>query len=444
MNEKKIIDRKLLADLAKEVGLNASHLEALGESRQWEIVVGSDMLEWLVEIQHRFERLAVMGDDEYRGFYIEVPRPTQEEWGDAEELLASGEYDSREAFLADWLAFNPMETKWFHVASSRYGDSRSIRVTDRKHTHFIITNRSKYTDAEPNDTWCRENLIRLFDYLERIIDIIVANPDGFNDYVAHNLPYQQRIGRIAQREFNRIVPNFKINVEDRDTAIKALEDSVCWRSVPLLETMTIRKYCTYFRIANEVYEAYHRKWGFRGRIYTDQQDVPEELRDVLYYKQKKFVDVTEMYDIDSPDDFMRFATDHYGELGLSRLNIFASNDRQQGWKIVVSNSYSANAGLAIEVATALYKAGAPLQIYDAEKLLRILLEEDYVRLVLDSYHNYMGYQEEGSVYELPWEYECSDDTNSVLTKEQYQAIVSIAEWLPEERVKPKFLSLTLH
>ena len=65
----------------------------------------------------------------------------------------------------------------------------------------------------------------------------------------------------------------------------------------------------------------------------------EELRDVVYYKRKKSVDVTEMYDIDSQENFMRFATDHYGELGLSRLNIFASNDRQQGWKIVVSNSY---------------------------------------------------------------------------------------------------------
>lgn len=149
MNERKIIDRTLLTDLAKEVGLNASHLEALGESRQWEIVVGSDMLERLVEIQHRFEQLAVMGDDEYRGFYIEVPRPTPEEWGYTEELITSGEYDSQEAFLADWLAFNPMETRWFHVASSRYGDSRSIRVTDRKHNRFIITNCSKCTDAEP-------------------------------------------------------------------------------------------------------------------------------------------------------------------------------------------------------------------------------------------------------------------------------------------------------
>jgi hypothetical protein len=435
MNERKNIDRKLLADLAKEGGLNASHLEALGESRQLEIVVDGDMLERLVEIQHRFERLAAMGDDEYRGFYIEVPRPTPEEWGYAEELITSGEYESREAFLADWLAFNPMETRWFHVASSRYGDSRSIRVTDRKHTHFIITNHSKCTDAEPDDTWCRENLTRLFDYLERMIDVIVANPDGFNDYVAQNLPYQQRTGRIAQKDFNRIEPNFKIEVEDRETAIKALEDSVHGYSAPLLETMTIRKYCTYFRIANEVYEACHRKRGFGGRIYTNLQDVPEELRDVVYYKRKKFVDVTEMYNIDSPEDFMRFATDHYGELGLSRLNIFASHDRQQGWKIVVSNSYSANAGLAIEVVTALYKAGAPLLIYDAEKLLRILLEEDYVRLVPDSYHNYMGYQEEGIVYELQWEYECSDDANSILTKEQYQAIVSLAEWLPEERIR---------
>ena len=435
MNERKIIDRKLLADLAKEVSLNTSHLEALGESRQWEIVVGGDMLERLVEIQHRFEQLAVMGDDEYRGFYIEVPRPTPEVWGNTEELIASGEYDSREEFLADWLAFNPMETRWFHVASSRYGDSRSIRVTDRKHTRFIITNCPKYTDAGPDDTLCRENLTRLFDYLERMIDVIVANPDGFNDYVAHNLPYQQRTGRIAQKDFNRIVPNFKIEVEDRETAIKALEDSVHGHSAPLLETMTIRKYCTYFRIANEMYEAYHCKRGFRGRTYTDPQDVPEELRDVVYYKRKKFIDVTEMYDIDSPEDFMRFATDHYGELGLSRLNIFASHDRQQGWKIVVSNSYSANAGLAIEVATALYKAGTPLLIYDAEKLLRIQLEEDYVRLVPDSYHNYMGYQGEVSVYELPWEYECSNDTNSILTKEQYQAIVSIAEWQDIEQVK---------
>ena len=436
MNERNIIDRKFFADLAKEVGLNASHLETLGTMRHWEIIVDGDMMDRLVEIQSQFERLEVMGDDDYRGFYIEVPRPAPEEWGDAEELIDTGEYESRESFLEDWLACNPMETRWFHVASCRYRDSRSIRITDRKRTRFIIANRSNCEDAESDYLWYKEIIISLFDYLERLIDVIVANPDGFNDYVAYNLPYQQRTGRISQKEFDSIVPNFKIEVEDMETSIKALEDSVNGCSVPLLETMTIRKYCSYYRIANEAYETYYRNRGVGECLYVDPQDVPEELRYVVYYKRVKFVDVTEMYDIDSLDDFRRFATDHYGELGLSRLNIFASNDRQQGWKIVVSNSYSANVELAIEVATALYKAGVPLMIYDAEKFLKILKEEDYVRLVPESFHNYMGYQDEGRVYELPWEYECADDDDSFLTLKQYHALVSTAEWQPGSRVKP--------
>lgn len=112
--------------------------------------------------------------------------------------------------------------------------------------------------------------------------------------------------------------------------------------------MTIRQYCTYYRIANEAYEVYYRKRGVGNRICGEQPNTSEELRDVVYYKRVRFVDV--LYDIDSPKDFVRFATDHYSELGLSRLNVMASKVPQQGWMIVVSNSYSANVGLTIEVA----------------------------------------------------------------------------------------------
>lgn len=50
--------------------------------------------------------------------------------------------------------------------------------------------------------------------------------------------------------------------------------------------------------------------------------------------------------------------------------------------------------------------------------------------------SYMDYQEEGPVYEVLRKYECSDDGDSPLTREQYHAIVSIAEWQLEERLKP--------
>ena len=436
--DERIIDRKLFIDLANEVGLNASHIEAMGEMRHCEITVSGNMLERLVEIQHQFEQLTVMGDDEYRGFYIVVPRPTPEEWGDVEELIASGEYQSKEAFLADWLAFNPMETRWFYVTSRKHGNNRSIHVTDRKFTHFVISNRSSYNEKEFDNACCKENLTRFFDFLDLMIGVIVADSDGFNEYVANNLPYQQRTGRISRKNLVRIVPSLRIDVEDREMTVKALEDSIQGRSLSPMETMTIRKYCKFYRIANEAYKAYHRKQGIGGRINKDSKRDLQKISDVAYYKYMKYVDVENLYNVDSQEDFIRFATDHYGELGLSRLNILASNVQYQGWKIVISNSYSSNVGLAMEVAVSLYKADAPLHIYDAEKLLSFLREEDFVRLVSDSYHNYMGYQEEGTVYELPWEYECSDEKNSFFTLEQYHDIISHTEWESEKRVEPIF------
>ena len=139
MNERKIIDRKFLCDLAKEVGMTTLDLEALGENHHWEIVVEGNLLERMIETQRQFERLAVIGDEECRGFYIEVPRPTSEDWGNAEELIASGEYSSMDAYLSDWLAFNPMETRWFYVTSRKYGNNRSIHVTGNLPTLLFLT-----------------------------------------------------------------------------------------------------------------------------------------------------------------------------------------------------------------------------------------------------------------------------------------------------------------
>ena len=87
---------------------------------------------------------------------------------------------------------------------------------------------------------------------------------------------------------------------------------------------------------------------------------------------------------------------HYGELGLLRLNILASDFDSPGWRIIVSNSYSAYVDVAVEVATALYKSGAPLEIHDAAKLLRILKEKDHVKLIPYTFHDYMGHHEEGT------------------------------------------------
>lgn len=130
------------------------------------------------------------------------------------------------------------------------------------------------------------------------------------------------------------------------------------------------------------------------KIRTLPNEVPLELQDVAYYNMVTFCNLQDEYDLDSETDFNKFASDHYGELGLSRLNILASDFNSPGWRIIVPNSYSAYVDVAVEVATTLYKSGAPLEIHDAAKLLRILKEKDHVKLIPYTFHDYMGHHEE--------------------------------------------------
>lgn len=430
-NKKASFTRRFFIDLAKDCGLNAAIFDRLGRWRNTEIVVENDTLEMLVKLQKQFARLEEMGNDEYRGFYIELPRPTPEEWGDCEASIADGEYDSVEEFIRDWELSNPKETVWYHVSSARYKENRTIQFTDRKHSYFTIANYSRDANGIGNcfpNKWQRDFFVKLSLYLQKLIDAIIQDPEGFNDYVANHLPYPQRNGRIARKEFNRIEPRFKIEVEDEKTAIKALEDSSGKDFGRPLDTMTIRSYCKYYRIAHEAYERYFERFDTKRKKRPLPNEGPLEMQDVAYYNMIKFCVLQDKYNLDSETDFKKFASDHYGELGLSRLNILASDFDNPGWRIIVSNSYSAYVDVAVEVATALYKSGVPLEIYDADKLLRILKEEDHVKLIPYAFHDYMGHHEEGSVYQLPWEYECMDSKENCLSLKQYLEIISLAEW----------------
>ncbi len=74
-HKKTIFTRHLFIDLAKECGLNAAIFEQLGSGRDTEIVVDNDTLKMLVKLQEQFAQLEEMSDDEYRGFYTELPPP---------------------------------------------------------------------------------------------------------------------------------------------------------------------------------------------------------------------------------------------------------------------------------------------------------------------------------------------------------------------------------
>ena len=151
--DKQIFDRQSFIDLAKAAKLNVEHIRLLSDAGNHEIVVGGKLLDMLIEVQNQFERLEAMGDDEFRAFHIELPRPTLDEWGNCEEEIA------------DWEAYNPMETYWCHVSVARYNEYRSLIFNNKKFRYFVITNQSSYALREPgfqNGQWYEESLVKIF------------------------------------------------------------------------------------------------------------------------------------------------------------------------------------------------------------------------------------------------------------------------------------------
>lgn len=128
--------------------------------------------------------------------------------------------------------------------------------------------------------------------------------------------------------------------------------------------------------------------------------------------------------------FEKFAKDHYGELGFSRMNVGANKYYAGGkWIITFGISYSAYVEVGLKIAMALYETGAPVVFHDAGNLLHILEESGKVRLTPFTFHDYLEGGDDEGVFELPYVEDC--DRKGELTRAQYDEIVRLAEWEPD-------------
>ena len=368
--------------------LKSGNFESMELNGHDAILVEGESLEWLLKIQHEINRLQAMGDDELRYFWIEVPENRRK------------------------------TSQWYEVCSSTYKNFHSIR---------IINGRGYYCEMVSEDRGCCHRydvssfLKRFYSAVKRLINSVIENLNRYNQYVAKHLPYIYRTGRIKRKTLYNISPIFRVEPKDKEASIEVLKKSID-KSIPLVESMNIRMFCHFFRIANELF-------------FHEAHD--DEVSDIEYYKKHKFGYLEEDMDVNNEETFKNFAYDHYGELGLSRVNINGYYiPEEKGWAIYASTSYSAYVEELLDIAVALYRSGAPLRVGDAKKLLNILEEKDYVAIRTWIFHDYLGHHEEGSVIRLPYDDEC-DDKNSLWTREIKQAIIDNAEWNPIKEVQTK-------
>lgn len=408
----------------------------------------------LVGIKHLLDVFAPIGDDFLHGLWIEVPRGKPSDWATFKEMKEWGEANTRKEYIELWESEFPRDSFWYFLSVSQYQGHTYLHITDHDHRWGIIHDDPDWDHHSigPLD-WYLEPL---FTFLKEKVTDIVKDAVAYNLYVEENLPKRQRTGRIPRKDMNRIVPWQKRVPKqlekglqmlreciDNEDIYRKMKDGDVLDELPSfyrepLDTMSIRIYSKYFRVAHETFESQHDYfWDEKDKErHLEMRKEDAMLDDIAYYRQHqhgRHGEITDETDFDSVKAFNDMAYDHYGELGLSRMNVHATDYYTPGkWLITFGFRYSAYLDDAVDIAVALYESGCPLIVHDAQKILDVLEEKDYVRLTPYTFHDYFCHHDEGSVFDLP--YECYLGTDDEITKEQYDEIISLAKWKPEVQV----------
>lgn len=227
-------------------------------------------------------------------------------------------------------------------------------------------------------------------------------------------PKQQKTGRIKRSDLNKIFPQYKVDIENKNDAVSMLRHLIEKEkngSFAGFDAMTIRTYCKFHRMASEIF--------FRQRH-------DDGIDDVEYYRHQKF-DNLDGFDPDSVDDFRRFASGGYGELGLSRISINVIDHLANGnYLIVIDILHSTYFSEGIELAFALYNSGIEFVMLDAGRILSMLEGNDYVYLIGSKVHENICTRDGWSSLLLPDIAVIGHEDE--MTVEQYEELVEASEW----------------
>ena len=410
-----------------------------------DVYVDGRSFEMLLEIQRTLAVFEPIEDDEARKLWLEIPRGTAEEWK-AFDDMRSGYSDDEEDSVASYQEAlddeYPYETQWLFMVTSTYRENTFMKISDRDHRYVIFTNRHYHDDAYPTDmVWLFEPLLKM---VKERVAWIAKETEAYNRYIAEHVPYRQRSGRIKSKYLNRIIPGRGLEVENRAHCIEVMKDLVRrekiysevkegsvvdWESMGVpapLDTMSIRTFCKFYRIADTIF--WSGSDSKRAKKRADAKD------DVAYYNSYALHQKLDDCDLDSVEAYEKFAKDHYGELGFSRMNVGATKYYAGGkWIITFGISYSAYVDVGLKIAMTLYETGAPVVFHDAGNLLHILEESGKVRLTPFTFHDYLESGDDEGVFELPYVEDC--DREGELTRAQYDEIVRLAEWEPDVQMK---------
>lgn len=364
-------------------------------------------LEVMLRIEKTMQRLMAMGDDDRHIVWIllKAPRRKSDRYGDADK---KGFY-------------------WCQLLTAHYKDFHYLQISNPEGWHPFDLRSAAYVSAKRGETPevdVNLALLKLEQYVNALVDNICTDALAYNTFIAKNLPYGLRDGRIKRSILNSILPEMSM-FKDRDKALDVLsrqESSPVWHT----ERMTLRTYMHVWRIA---YDAYRRKGSEVSEPNREKQSDEEVFMD--HNSKGRAV---EGLDLDSEEDFLRWersnSSYHCHDVAYARISLQVYRKSKFYHEVdVPEDSWFSSLGYGvagysddmISILGALLYNGIKVYCDDTDRLLRMAQETDYVGIVPDP-NKYACDEDMGNEISLPYEYR--------------KEIIEVAEWFPQPQALP--------
>lgn len=144
----------------------------------------------LDELFELLEQVAPESQNGVRTLWLRAERGPIEDFGNAAEEIAEGNYDSEEEFVNAWKSWLPEDVKWYHFQAVE-DKAEGYRAVAVRHSYVIVQDKRR----EPAGWPCEisEFVQWLVDGVRSCIEILKAGT--YNDVVRENLPPQHRTGQ---------------------------------------------------------------------------------------------------------------------------------------------------------------------------------------------------------------------------------------------------------
>ena len=160
----------------------------------------------LDELFALLEQIAPESPNGVRTLWLRAERGPIEDFGNAAEEIAEGNYDSEEEFVNAWKSWFPEDVKWYHFQAVE-DKAEGYRAVAVRHSYVIVQDKRR----EPAGWPCEisEFVQWLVDGVRSCIEMLKAGT--YNDVVRENLPPQHRTGTIRRRDFWNVWPDARVD-----------------------------------------------------------------------------------------------------------------------------------------------------------------------------------------------------------------------------------------